>query len=181
MEEALVSRVSCLTSVLSLPNGDQLGYRGSVINFVRDLSGVTAQLPRTPKDSGIIFYMAEGSTLPASKEFRDLVRVRGAAVREHLEFFAKYHEYYQYGIRDPNRPDHYLVPPFTTGMIDKDTLKGFDKYSKHGDVPPLKDLNIQWVRKDEGCGADEDAGRPIGRCVAPLRLPCVACLRGAPS
>ena len=37
IEEALISRVSCCASVLSLPCDDQLGYRGNVINFVNDL------------------------------------------------------------------------------------------------------------------------------------------------
>jgi hypothetical protein len=64
MEEALISRVSACTSVLCLPNGGQLGYRGSVINFTNDLMHVAEQLPRTPKETGIIIYAVEGAPMP---------------------------------------------------------------------------------------------------------------------
>ena len=124
MEEALVSRVSSFTSVLSLPNGGQLGYRGSVINFVNELGTVAAQLPRAPKDTGIILYLARGTRKDGSA-YRELVRVRRAAVEEHLRFFAKYHQLYIRGIENPNRTckaDYWLVAPFTEAMIDKVAL-----------------------------------------------------------
>ena len=59
-EEALVSPVQTLTAVLQLPSGQQLGYRGSIINFVKETASVAQQLPRAPKDTGIIVYRVRG-------------------------------------------------------------------------------------------------------------------------
>jgi hypothetical protein len=125
MEEALVSRVSSFTSVLALPNGGQLGYRGSVINFVNDLGTVAAQLPRAPKDTGIILYIARG-TRKDGGAYHQLVRVRRAAVEKHLRFFARYHKLYIEGVGNPyatSAADQWLVPPFTESMIDWAALK----------------------------------------------------------
>ena len=125
MEEALVSRVSSFTSVLSLPNGGQLGYRGSVINFVNELGTVAAQLHRAPKDTGIILYLSKG-TRKDGTAYRELVRVRRAAIEEHLRFFARHHQLYREGIRNPHSSsaaDYWLVPPFTEAMIVEAALK----------------------------------------------------------
>lgn len=125
MEEALVSRVSSFTSVLSLPNGGQLGYRGSVINFVNELGTVAAQLPRAPKDTGIILYLPKG-TRKDGTAYRELVRVRRAAIEEHLRFFARHHQLYREGIPNPHSSsaaDRWLVAPFTEAMIDEAALK----------------------------------------------------------
>ena len=110
MEEALVSRVSSCVSVLQLPGCwvenkqySQLGYRGSVINFVNELSTVAAQLPRAPKDSGIMVYVSEGVTKHGDA-YRKLLNVERKKVEAYLRFFGKHHEGYRAGIRDPSNP-----------------------------------------------------------------------------
>jgi hypothetical protein len=174
MEEALVSRVSSFTSVLSLPNGGQLGYRGSVINFVNELGTVAAQLPRAPRDTGIILYLARGTRKDGSA-YRELVRVRRAAVEEHLRFFAKYHQLYIHGIENPNRTceaDQFLVEPFTKAMIDKAALKRLPVDGVPEGIPEkvrclnpdhlrllLHHLHDHWLSQvleaHEDCGADD--------------------------
>ena len=90
----------------------QLGYRGSVINFVNELSTVAAQLPRAPKDTGIVVYVADGVRKDGSA-YRELFNVRREVVRAHLEFFAMWHELYKKGIPDLNSPTpRNLVEPF---------------------------------------------------------------------
>ena len=59
-EEALISPVQSLTAVLQLPSGQQLGYRGSIINFVNETASVAQQLPRAPRDANIIVYRVRG-------------------------------------------------------------------------------------------------------------------------
>ena len=157
LEEALVSRVSCIVSVVQLPGSwvdnkqySQLGYRGSVINFVNDLSTVAAQLPRAPKDTGIMVYKSEGVT-KHGKAYSELLRVRRDAVKEYLEFFAEHHELYREGIVDPNNPAVQLVPKFTKADIDKAVL---DSLPKDG-VPD--DIREHILEAHEDCGADEHA------------------------
>ena len=122
MEEALVCRVSTCTQVLSLPSGGQLGYRGSVINFVNDLALVSAQLPRAPEDSGLVVYAVRGAA-PSGSECQKMLRVRRAAVRDYLHFFAENHAVYRDGIRD-TRSDggEWLVPPFTLADFNESQL-----------------------------------------------------------
>jgi len=106
IEEALVSPVLTMTTVLQLPSGQQLGYRGSVINFLSETSSVAWQLPRAPSDCKIIVYRQRGK----AGTHRD-VHVRRRAVEEHLIFFSKYHYFFQHGIPDPHRRGQYIVPP----------------------------------------------------------------------
>ena len=129
MEEALVSRVSACTSVMQLPAGGQLGYKGSVINFVNDLGTVARQLPRSPKDVDLVVYVFKGTRLTtsgASKETSRLLKVRRRAVTEYLEFFCQYHRYYMEGIRNPNgsvgAPNEFLVPPFRLSDVNREAL-----------------------------------------------------------
>ena len=137
MEEALVSRVSSFTSVLSLPNGGQLGYRGSVINFVNELGTVAAQLPHAPRDTGIMIYVSKGTRKDGSA-YQQLVRVRRAAVEKYLRFFARHHYLYQEGIHNPNSTsaaDYWLVPPFTEQMIDQAALQNLPEDGVPDDIP----------------------------------------------
>lgn len=69
MEEALISRVKAVTTVLMLPSGGQLGYRGNCINFVNDTASVAATLPRAVSDCGVVFYRVRG-TNPQGEEVR---------------------------------------------------------------------------------------------------------------
>ena len=56
VEEALVSPVLVMTSVLMLPKGGQLGYRGGVINFVNDVVKIATTLPSMRVGSGCSQY-----------------------------------------------------------------------------------------------------------------------------
>jgi hypothetical protein len=164
MEEALVSRVSCCTSVLSLPNGGQLGYRGSVINFVNELATVAQQLPRAPKDTGIIVYVVRGQSKDG-KAYHDLVRIRKKAVEDHLTFFATHHQLYIEGIinpdcHDPASPDYYRVKPFSISDIDQATL---GRLPDDG-VPNDDELEIRVLKEHEACGADDTAPPRLDAC-----------------
>ena len=117
--EALICRITAATAVLRLPSEEQLGYRGNVINFLNDLATVSKQLPRAPKDCGIIIYRTpSGSNKDKASEARHtrLERVRREAIDKHLRFFATHHKVYREGIRNPSSSsgadDEYLVPPF---------------------------------------------------------------------
>ena len=107
LEEALVSPVLTMSAVLQLPSGQQLGYRGSVINFVSETGSVVSQLPRAPSATNFIIYRVRGKALT----HKDL-RVRKDAVKDHLLFFAKHHRLFREGIPDPYRDGEYIVPPF---------------------------------------------------------------------
>jgi hypothetical protein len=106
-EEALISPVLTMTAVLHLPSGKQLGYRGSVINFVNETASVAQQLPRTPEDANIIVYRVRGN-----KGTHKDMRVRRGAIRDHLLFFARHHKIFKDGIRDPYRDGAWVVRPF---------------------------------------------------------------------
>lgn len=82
LEEALLSPVIACRGVLRLPSGQQLAYTGSFIHFVSDTGIVAKQLPRAPKDSGIMIYTAKDSQ-GASK----LLEVRKNAIRDFFVFF----------------------------------------------------------------------------------------------
>lgn len=160
MEEALVSRVSSCVSVLQLPGCwsggkqfSQLGYRGSVINFVTDLSVVAAQLPRAPKDTGIIVYCVEGVTKQGDA-YRQLLRVRRDAVEAYLRFFARHHKLYVDGIVDPSNPGAYLVEPFREEHIDEAMLKSLPD----DDVP--EGVVERKLKAHEACGADANVLAP---------------------
>ena len=107
LEEALVSPVLTMSAVLQLPSGQQLGYRGSVINFVSETGSVARQLPRAPCDANLIVYRVRGM----AGTHKDL-RVRRDALREHLAFFAEHHRFFREGIPDPQREGEYIVPRF---------------------------------------------------------------------
>ena len=109
LEEALVSPVLCMSSVLQLPSGQQLGYRGSVINFVSEMGTVAHQLPRTTGDmkEHLIIYRVNGKT----GTHKD-VSVRKAAVVGYLKFFGRHHRFFREGIPDPHRLGEFIVPPF---------------------------------------------------------------------
>ena len=179
MEEALVSRVSSCVSVLQLPGCwvegkqySQLGYRGSVINFTNDLGTVAAQLPRAPKDSGIVVYAVEGTT-KSGQAFRDVVNVRRHAIEEHLRFFAQHHDLYKYGIDDPRGGPH-LVSPFTEADIDAKAVtalpqNGIPAGIKHlapptrnlgadEELPPARRPRREEGSSSEGDGESEDEG-----------------------
>jgi hypothetical protein len=121
-EEALISPVLTMTAVLHLPSGKQLGYRGSVINFVNETASVAQQLPRTPKDANIIVYRVRGN-----KGTHKDMRVRRGAIRDHLLFFSRHHEIFKKGIRDPYRDGAWIVRPFKEeemqSWLDNDALK----------------------------------------------------------
>ena len=163
MEEALISRVSACTSVLSLPNGGQLGYKGSVINFTNDLGYVVEQLPRTPKETGIIVYAVEG-TRRDGRAYRALVEVRREAIYDHLRFLATHHTVYKSGIQDAD--GEYLVQPFTLKDLDTDEKgpKGAKGHSailwKRCEALPEQGIpegiDERSLAVQEGCGADED-------------------------
>ena len=110
VEEALISPVIAVKGVLRLPNGKQMAYSGSFINFTQQMSTVALQLPRALKDTGIAVWRAEGQDCSST-----LLRVRKEAVREHFDFFCEYHAFFRSGIPNPNAsgdgPDAYLVPP----------------------------------------------------------------------
>ena len=156
MEEALISRVTSCVSVLQLPGSwvdnkqySQLGYKGSVINFVSDLCTVAAQLPRAPKDAGIIVYVSEGVTKHGDA-YHKLCRVRRAAIERYLYFFAEHHQGYQEGIVDPSNPSRYVVPPFTTDQIDEAMLASLPRDGVPEGIPTRK------LASNEGCGADQE-------------------------
>ena len=120
LEEALVSPVLCMSAVLQLPSGRQLGYRGSVINFVSETGAVAHQLPRAPSTLGenLVIYRVAGSTATHKD-----VSVRKAALIDYLKFFSKHHRFFREGIPDPHRPGEFIVPPF---RWDQEALKAFD-------------------------------------------------------
>ena len=91
LEEALISRVTAVTSVLTLPAGGQLGYRGNCINFVNDNAAIARQLPRAVSETGLIFYVTKGTDKADGSEVARLRRVRRAAVRDWLKFLADHH------------------------------------------------------------------------------------------
>jgi hypothetical protein len=88
VEEALVSPVLVMTSVLMLPKGGQLGYRGGVINFVNDVVKIATTLPRRADDCGLVFY----SLVDKAGNTR-LERVRREVVRRLLLFFKEHNQW----------------------------------------------------------------------------------------
>ena len=110
LEEALVSPVLCMSSVLQLPSGQQLGYRGSVINFVSEIGTVAHQLPRA-MDSGMAEHLVVYRVRGKSGTHKD-VSVRKAALYAYLKFFGTHHRFFKEGIPDPHRAGEYIVPPF---------------------------------------------------------------------
>jgi hypothetical protein len=97
IEEALISRVSCCTSVLCLPCDAQLGYRGNVINFINELGVVQRQLPCRPEQSGVtLVYRVDGQNKGCSQN----KVVRRMVISKFLQFFAAHHNVYKYGIRN---------------------------------------------------------------------------------
>jgi len=99
LEEALISRVQAITTVLTLPGG-QLGYRGNVINFVNDTATVAKQLPRTVADCGMVFYAVKGKDKSDGSEVTQMKRVRRSAIEKWLTFLSKHHDVYKRGIRN---------------------------------------------------------------------------------
>ena len=99
LEEALISRVQAITTVLTLPGG-QLGYRGNVINFVNDTATVAKQLPRTVADCGMVFYAVKGKNKSDGSEVTQMKRVRRSAIEKWLTFLSKHHDVYKRGIRN---------------------------------------------------------------------------------
>mmetsp|Transcript_29380 Transcript_29380/g.63156 ORF Transcript_29380/g.63156 Transcript_29380/m.63156 type:complete len:86 (-) Transcript_29380:830-1087(-) len=83
----------CMSGMLQLPAGQQLGYRGSCINFVNDLASVVTQLPRAPSDVPILIYRMRGK-----KGTHKDMEVRKLAVRDYLRFFSRHHHFFKYGI-----------------------------------------------------------------------------------
>ena len=88
VEEALVSPVLVMTSVLMLPKGGQLGYRGGVINFVNDVVKIATTLPRRADDCGLVFY----SLVDKAGNTR-LERVRREVVCQLLLFFKRHNQW----------------------------------------------------------------------------------------
>ena len=69
IEEAMISPVCACFSVLKLPSGGQLGYRGNVINFTYDVAKVRLRLdPGASHDTTIpnIFFEISGDTPTAA-------------------------------------------------------------------------------------------------------------------
>ena len=156
-EEALISPVAACNGVLRLPNGRQLGYTGSYINFVNDTASVVAKLPRPADTTGLWAFILEG------EKCRDpLFRVRRLAVKEHLEYFIGYHAYFISGIFNPQSrddTDKYLVPPITDinnaaldALAEDEIHQGFNTTCKEAETcaDECGDLVFERTQDDKG-------------------------------
>ena len=152
LEEALVSPVLVMTSVLQLPSGQQLGYRGSVINFVNETASVAEQLPRTPSDANIIVYRVRGN----AGTYKD-TRVRKGAVWDHLDFFSRHHQLFKDGITDP-LTGAIIVPPFKTeNMSMWLNESALENLPDDGVLDDTDGLDVRYIEEEEA--ADERPAR----------------------
>ena len=163
IEEAMISPVCACFTVLSLPSGGQLGYRGNVINFPFDVAKIAAQLPRAAADCGVVVYRVRYKKRgkgpgDADRDVSKLERVRRGAVEGYLNFFMKHHKYFATGLT--TKDGSVVFPPV---VIDKAAI---DELPENG-VPD--GLVYEYIDDecidDDGPGADEHGDCMSDGCV----------------
>ena len=92
LEEALMSPVLAMTTVLRLPSDGQLGYTSNVIHWENDISSVVSQLPRSPADAALVVYKQVGS----DGSYK-LLRVNKERLKSYIVFMSTHNEVYRAG------------------------------------------------------------------------------------
>lgn len=99
LEEALMSPVLAMTTVLRLPSDGQLGYTSNVIHWENDISSVVSHLPRSPADAALVVYKQVGSD-GSSK----LLHVNKERLKSYIVFMSTHNEVYRAGTLEAYTP-----------------------------------------------------------------------------
>jgi len=88
VEKMLISAVIPIMSIYRSPHG-QFGYKGHVINLLKDIVTFATSLPRLPKELDVLTVRKEGS----DSTHRD-VRVRNTVVLNALLWLKQHNQYF---------------------------------------------------------------------------------------
>ena len=167
MEEAMIAPVSACFSVLKLPSGGQLGYRGNVINFPFDVGKVAAQLPRAAADCSFVVYRVrykrrrqksnESNTEDGDddepEQISKLEKVRRQAVSDYIHFFVEHHKYFRSGITSKDGQTVWVAPI----TINRDVLDALPDNGRPDDLI-VNYIDDEVIDEDRDENADDGDG-----------------------